>query len=191
MNYHLKQAVTVVILVVLFFISNVEWEAGATSWAELDPQDVIERAEVVVVGTYDFEGKDVSSSGIFTGYPFYVKKVYRGEATEKITAGIDEFDIGLVSDWQENGGEYLLFLKQQDDADFLVPVAVPNGMIEMKDGEVQGEKAKAYSEFLASEAEKEPVENEETENSSLVGVGAIVVIVTLIVGFIVYKKRNK
>ncbi|USK50799.1 hypothetical protein LIT38_04870 [Bacillus sp. CMF12] len=66
----------------------------ATKWLELNPEKVESRSQVIVLGTYNFKSKQKSSKGIFYGRQFQVEKVYKGEAAETITAGIDIYDAG-------------------------------------------------------------------------------------------------
>ncbi|RPF50404.1 hypothetical protein [Aquisalibacillus elongatus] len=48
-----------ILLVVSFFlfIMLISVTATATSWEELKPQEVVDRAEVIVAGKYDFTSK--------------------------------------------------------------------------------------------------------------------------------------
>lgn len=64
---------TATIFLSMMVVTNV----SATSWVEMDPEEVSERAEVVVSGTYDFTGKAVPSDFIFAGFTFNVENVYR------------------------------------------------------------------------------------------------------------------
>jgi len=109
---------------------------SATSWVDLDPEEVEKRAEVVVLGTYDFSKNPKGHESVFEGYPFYVKSVYKGSTEEVIIVGIDGFDVGWAKEFQENDGTFLLFLERLDKAAFLTPVGGPNGMIQVVDDQV-------------------------------------------------------
>ncbi|MGM7702371.1 hypothetical protein ACSVDE_11650 [Pseudalkalibacillus sp. Hm43] len=109
----------------------------ATSWVELKPEVVVERADVVVKGTYDFSSKPKTSTFIFGGYEFNINEIYKGETTNPEIVGIDAADVGWAEDFQNDGGEFLLLLEKVETADFLVPVAGPNGMIQVKNGQVE------------------------------------------------------
>lgn len=101
----------------------------ATSWGGLEPEEVNDKAEVIVLGTYDFSSKPISSQFIFQGVVFNVKSVYRGDVSEQLIAGIDVYDASWAEEFQSEDGEFLLFLEKSDQANFLTPVAGPNGMI--------------------------------------------------------------
>jgi hypothetical protein len=139
-------------------------DASATKWVELNPEEVIERADVIVVGKYDISA-DAEHDSVYAGYPFKTSKVYKGEVMNPMIVGIDQYDIGIVEEFQENGGEYLLFL-EDGEADFLVPVAGPNGMIELENGEVRvrdGVDSELYKEVLSKKSEK-PVDQADADN---------------------------
>lgn len=144
--------------------------ASATSWVELKPEEVNKRAEVIVLGKYNFSTQSQKSKFIFQGYEFIVSKVYKGDAPHDLIAGIDIYDVGWAKDFQENGGEFLLFLEESEETDFLVPVAGPNGMIHIKDGKVMAESVanRSYYEKILNSQGKEPSAQEkskETHNS--------------------------
>ncbi len=109
----------------------------ATSWVELKPEEVVERADVIIKGTYDFSSKPRSSSFIFDGYEYHINDLYKGELTTHEIVGIDAADVGWAEEFQDDGGEFLLLLEKVEKADFLVPVAGPNGMIQVKNGQVE------------------------------------------------------
>lgn len=124
---------------------------SATSWIEMEPQEVSDRAEVVISGTYDFSSKSIASEFIFQGYTFAVENVYKGEATKQIIAGIDMYDVGWAEGFQNEGGEFLLFLEKSDSATFLTPVGGPNGMVQVLHGIINNEIEEIstyYADFL-------------------------------------------
>jgi hypothetical protein len=74
----------------------------ATSWVELSVEEVTERADVIVYGTYDFSDELTNGTEmVFHGTKFIVKDVYKGESASQITVGIDPFDIGWVDEFQK------------------------------------------------------------------------------------------
>lgn len=166
---------------VLFFLTVfigmmvVGASVSATSWVELDPQEVSDRAEVIVIGKYDFTSKSISSDFIFQGYEFNVTSVYKGEASKKLLVGIDGYDVGWAEEFQNDGGEFLLFLEKTEDADFLLPVGGPNGMIQLSDGNVEHHNdasKRFYEEFLKEQSKEQPKElsastRETNQNSRL------------------------
>ncbi|EWG13055.1 hypothetical protein [Cytobacillus firmus] len=98
----------------------------AAKWVELKPEEIVSRAQIIVLGTYNFNSKLKSGKSFFYGSQFHVEKVYRGEAAEIITAGIDQNDTGWAEEFQQEGGKFLLFLEKTKEARFLVPVAGSN-----------------------------------------------------------------
>lgn len=161
--------------IVLFFtsfsIGSIQGEA--TSWAILEPEEVLSRAEVVVLGKYNFSSSPIiGEHPIFNGYDFEVTKVYKGQdIPSAITAGIDGFDNGWVDEFQEQGGEMLLFLEKRD-ASFLTPVGGPNGMIQINNGQVvhPEEKIRNFYEDFLKEEPKETVSekiNHEVSNNQI------------------------
>lgn len=151
----------------LFSLGFSHSSAMATSWAQMNPETVNSRAELIVLGKYDFKGERVEGKEIFSGYEFKVEKVYRGTANDTILAGIDMFDVGWVDEFQQEGGKFLLLLEKGKERDFLVPVGGPNGMIAVKDGTVIGENKTFYENILHS-AEKEPLDLGQEEPVDLV-----------------------
>ena len=53
------------------------------------------------------------------------------------SAGIDYNDVGWIEEFQIEDGEFLLLLEKSKDADFLIPVGGPNGMIQVYNGKVE------------------------------------------------------
>ncbi|GGD13932.1 hypothetical protein [Pontibacillus salipaludis] len=171
--------------------------ASATSWVEIEPQEVVDRAEVVVSGTYNFSSQPEPSDFIFQGQEFDITHVYKGEVANPITAGIDGFDVGWVEEYQEEGGEFLLFLEASKDADFLIPVAGPNGMVQLKGGKVVGPNQAFYEDFLKSHPEQtiatevEPSPDTQDEHSSFLVYGSILVLIGVGVAFFLYRYKKK
>ena len=123
----------------------------ATSWVELEAEEVNDRAQVIVRGTYNFSKKAMFNYSNFQRVDFQVNRVYRGEAAEIISAGIDEYDLGWAEEFQDEGGEFLLFLEVGKQVNFLIPIGGPNGMVHIKGGEVMDvteEKRVVYEEIL-------------------------------------------
>jgi len=140
-------------LAILFSVASLIFasHAAATSWVDLPPEEVAARADIVVQGRYDFESEAKDGAAIFVGYPFIVEKVYKGVASALLTAGIDGFDIGWASEFQTEGGHFLLFLEETEQAPFLIPVGGPNGMIQLNNGLIQpnmGEEAAYFQTYL-------------------------------------------
>lgn len=173
----------------------------ATSWVELTAEEVADRADVIVYGTYDFS--DELSNGtemVFHGTEFLVKDVYEGESASQITVGIDPFDIGWVEEFQNDGGEFLLFL--EDGEDFLLPVGGPNGMIQVHGGQVidsNEERRVFYQEILESPSNEPNVLASSTEESNLKNptinmllyIGIIFIVGTILASWYKRNQRNK
>jgi len=126
--------------------------AFATLWEELSPEEVEERADVIVKGKFDFSAETTSSgrTGPFVGVLFKIEKDYRGNFFNEVTAGIDYNDVSRIKEFQNNGGEFLLFLKHTPIA-ILGSVGGPNGVVFIKNGEVKNEDRKSkeyFEEFL-------------------------------------------
>lgn len=173
-------------------------KVSATSWAEMDSQEVKDRAKVIVSGTYDFSSKPISSDFIFQGFKFNVNKIYQGDVPAKLIAGIDMFDVGWAEEFQGEGGEFLLFLEENEKANFLIPVGGPNGMVQISGGKLEHSSEtnkKVYEEILKMEVKPsnsgsgETITADQGSNSTplllisggiLVGLLALVFIVRLL-----------
>ncbi|WP_409250639.1 hypothetical protein V1502_10705 [Bacillus sp. SCS-153A] len=170
----------------------------ATSWVELEPQEVVNRAEVIVMGTYDFTSEPKPSDFIFQGFEFTVNSVYKGDPSKQFTAGIDYNDTGWAEDFQNKGGVFLLFLEKSTDADFLIPVGGPNGMIQVYEGEIENiteEKRDFFEEFLKSHTEKTIVREVETPSNVMKEISYLLLSVGIFVGglflFLLYRRKRK
>lgn len=175
--------------------------AHATTWAELTPEEVEELAEVIVLGTYDFSKEPKRTTFVFQGYPFQVEAVYRGTAAETITVGIDDFDVGWASEFQETGGTFLLFLHKVEEVDFLVPVAGPNGMIHVENNQVAQNQAmrnsnekKDYYEAILQGQSKAPEQNNsehDMEKSGYVYLWALPILGVILILFWYVSRKFK
>ncbi|TQS75391.1 hypothetical protein DX933_06685 [Ornithinibacillus gellani] len=170
---------------------------SATSWAELDSAEILERTDVIVEGTYDFTARPKQSKYIFQGYPFHVKNVYAGEAYEMTTIGIDEMDVGWAEEFQVDGGVFLLFLERKKDTNFLVPVAGPNGMLQVMDDQLQddsSEKSKLFQMVSKQTNVKLPTEGKEKWAFSFTNetlyYGIAIIIGGIIVSILLFRKKR-
>lgn len=168
-GYKLKPLTLISILIITTLIITIGFSNAvqATSWAELDADDVIAEAEVIVIGKYDLSERGATKTTIFLGETFKVKGVYKGEATKTMSAGINVHDYGWVNEFQVEGGEFLLFLEENtEQGDFLVPVGGPNGMIQILEGKVIGQtnKNKKIYEKILKEQSTAPLKNEVERN---------------------------
>lgn len=173
----------------------------ATSWVELSVEEVTERANMIVYGTYDFSDELTNGTEmVFHGTVFKVKEVYKGESASQIKVGIDPFDIGWVDEFQNDGGEFLLFLEEGED--FLLPVGGPNGMIQVQDGQVvesDEEKRLFYQNVFESSSQEPNVLASSTEESNLKNptinmllyIGIIFILGTILTSWFKRYQRNK
>ena len=118
----------------------------------------------------DFTSKPKPSKFVFRGLDFNIKNVYKGDVSEQIiTAGIDYNDVGWAEEFQNEDGEFLLLLEKSKDADFLIPVGGPNGMIQVyngKVGESNDERRTFFEDFLKSQPQKTIEKKVENNNDS-------------------------
>jgi len=178
---------TIVSLVLAFlFIFYLESQISATLSEDLEPEEVLDRADVIVLGEYDFSADPTCEDKIFCSLKFDVDQTYRGKASTTMTAGIDRYDFGLVEEFQLNGGKILLFLEENGRVGYLTPVGGGhNGMIQTKDGEIyheKQEKKEFYEEFLK--------EQNKTENSSVFLYIILGLVATVIIYLVSKRKRG-
>lgn len=192
------------LLMVTVFLSLFTFnQVFATSWVELSVEEVAERANVIVYGTYDFSDELTNDTEmVFHGTKFIVKDVYKGESASQITVGIDPFDIGWVDEFQNDGGEFLLFLEEGED--FLLPVGGPNGMIQVQDDQVieSDEEKRLFYQNVLESSSQEPnvlVLASSTEESNLKNptinmllyIGIIFIVGTILTSWFKRSRRNK
>jgi hypothetical protein len=114
----------------------------ATSWKKLSANEVISSAEVIVQGSYDQNGFNQYDyvGGLWVPFKFRVERYYKGTGTNIIDAAIPHLDIGWVKEFQENNGSFILFLKRDSqNAELLIPVGGPNGMVQLMNGIIQNQ----------------------------------------------------
>lgn len=185
----------VIILTLSAFIATLSngTTVFATKWVELEPQEVSDRAETVVIGKYDFTSKAKKSGYIFQGYEFNVTHVYKGDVSQQIIVGIDENAIGTSDEFQRGGGEFLLFLEKPEGVNFLIPVGGPNGMIRISNGTVEHytEDSKIfYEEFLQGDSKEPNQENVQNNSSLYISLGVLLGICVIGLLFFFRKKRR-
>lgn len=192
-----------ILLFASFFLSIMitSITVSATSWVELKPQEVVDRAEVIITGKYDFTSKPKHSGFVFQGLEFNVKNVYKGDISEQIiTAGIDYNDVGWAEEFQNEEGEFLLFLEKSKDADFLIPVGGTNGMIQVHKEKVEGtndERRTFFEDFLKLQPEKTVETKFNTDNNSQNNKSYVFlyvstsVLVVMAVIFLLYRYKRK
>ncbi|WP_108670967.1 hypothetical protein [Peribacillus acanthi] len=176
-----------VISVFLIFTSN----AIASSWVQLEPEVVVERADVVVIGTYDFSSRPEKDDMILHGYEFNVQEVFLGEVTNPVTVGIDFYDVAWAKEFQKKGGLFLLFLEKAKGIDYLVPVGGPNGMVNIFNGKVKEGIAKSnsfYEKYLQGNDSKSV--NVSSNKSAIYWFGSLLVVVGLLVIFLIFRRKK-
>jgi hypothetical protein len=172
----------------------------ATSWVEIEPQDIVDRADAILMGEYDFTSDPKPMEFVFQGLEFHIKTVYKGEAAQQEIVGIDYYDMGWAKEFQEEGGEFLLFLEKDKEADFLIPISGANGMVLVQDGEVKApnkERKLVFENYLESHSGKTLTGNGEFRRGGkqegsflLLYVGAGVA-AGIIVCFLIYRYKRK
>lgn len=196
----MKRQITIIFFSLFLSVMLINSEVHATSWVEFEPEEVHKRADVIVMGQYDFTSKPQGRNMVFTSYEFNVQKVYKGDVPDKIRAGIDGYDVGWVDEFQKDGGEFLLFLDKNKEYSFLTPVGGPNGMIQISDGNVQHHNVTSrayYEEFLRKQTEKpvvktsnEAVQNDDNDYTYLY-VGLIIFFVCLGIFLLLRSRKTK
>lgn len=175
-DFSLESMVLIVrIKIWLFFIFfvvllGINSQALATSWVTLDPEEVVNRSEIVVLGKYDISSEKITGeSSLFEGVKFKVKKVYKGgDVGTEIVAGLNGFDFGWVEEFQREGGELILFLENSQSS-FLTPVGGPNGMVQINEGEIIDpvlSRKQFFEDFLQSIEQEKSEEIESSKQSS-------------------------
>ncbi|TFB22133.1 hypothetical protein E3U55_07470 [Filobacillus milosensis] len=155
----------VLLLMLIVFAVSTNGEVSATSYETLEPQKVVDRAEIIVIGQYNFESNPEESDFIYRGYKFNVEQVIDGDVHDKFIAGIDIYDVSWAKEFQKEGGKFLLLLEQAEFADYTIPVVAQNGMVKILDGKVVENNSKRlfYEEFLEENSSVTSVK----ENSNL------------------------
>ncbi|KJB88151.1 hypothetical protein AZ66_08900 [Paenibacillus sp. E194] len=173
-------------------------QVSATSWVYLEPDKVMERASVIVQGTYDFKRQQAGSRQSFSWerYEFQVRRVYKGDVPPTITAGIHWDDVTQIRSGQEEGDEILLFLEKNDREDFLVPVGGPNGIVPIRNGEIRDfeeSKKKVYTHFITDRVFKEPNASLPIQlgRTDYIRYGLIAAAILFVVSFFAWKNRRQ
>lgn len=155
----------------------------AATYDLLKPQEVEERAHIIVRGTYVFNDDTIPGERMFTGYEFMVKEVLKGEVEiGGMIVGLQAYDTSWVREHQERGGDFLLFAEKDELIEFYVPVLGSNGLIQILDDRVLDEDKKRATYF------EKLINGKETRDTPLfilIGMGIAVVL------SIVVKKRAK
>lgn len=87
-----------------------------------------------------------------------------------------------------------MFLENSESADFLTPVAGPNGMVQIFNGEVNrpNKEAKTFFEdFLKSKTSEETSIQEQNENSYMVLYIILGVLVSIMISVLIYRLIRK
>ncbi|MEH7235618.1 hypothetical protein [Bacillus sp. JJ1562] len=188
-----------VVLLTCLFLSLVIISVSATSWPELEPQQVLDRAEVIVMGQYDFSSKAKRGESVFQGREFKVSSVYKGDVSSQLTVGIDHYDEGWAEEFQDKDGVFLLFLEESENGKLLLPVSGPNGMIQVLDGKIEepnDAKRAFFEEFLKETPTKtfeiaKADQNDKRSVPLLLIVGSIICILVFISIYLKKRKSNQ
>lgn len=126
-----------VILVISLMMTVIPLSAVATSWAQLTPEELIERAEIIAAGRYIIDDAErFDGQGMWVPFTFEVDQYYRGDGTSRIEAAIEQYDVGWAKEFQDQGGRFLIFL-YKEEGQLWLPVGGPNGMVQLKDGKIE------------------------------------------------------
>ncbi|EDL65634.1 hypothetical protein [Bacillus sp. SG-1] len=125
----------IVLLTILLLMINLK--TSATQWITLEPEEVMERANIIVVGQYDFSKDPMRTvRRLYRPYEFRISKTIKGEPPSSLLAGIYTQDISRMIEFQAEGGEFLLFLEKESYSKYALPVGGPNGTLMLMDGEL-------------------------------------------------------
>lgn len=156
--------VTIYMLLTILLTVVVSNPASATSWIKMEPNEVINKAQIVVSGQYvipEHQNQWGNIEGMWVPFDFKVDGYYQGSGKSSIKAAIEQFDVGWVKDHQDTGGKFVLFL-HKDKESYWIPVGGPNGMVTTINGKVTNNEAKdqvAYTEYLS----KTPLQKPDSE----------------------------
>lgn len=183
------------IFLVLILFSLITQGVSATSWAEMDPDEVMERAEVVVIGQYDFSKPQKQKvQQIFLPYQFKAANTLYGSPPSPLIVGIDMYDVGWAEEFQNEGGEFLLFLERDGNSNFLLPVGGPNGMVQLVDGKVSDQGERALYEKISKKTnvniETKSLEQDSNSNSYTFLYMAAALMVVLVGAYVLYRFKN-
>jgi hypothetical protein len=124
----------------LLFCISLLWmnsSPAATQWLTLEPEEVMDRANIIVIGRYDFSKDPMRTvRRVFKPYEFKVSQVLKGNPPSTLIAGIATHDISEEEEFQNQGGEFLLFIEKESYSKYALPVGGPNGTIQLMDGEL-------------------------------------------------------
>ncbi|WP_409252754.1 hypothetical protein V1502_02160 [Bacillus sp. SCS-153A] len=169
----------VVLFTVLLLLINTR--TSATQWMTLEPEEVVDRADIIVVGQYDFSKDPMRTvRHLYRPYEFKVSKTIKGEAPSTLLAGVLTANIPRVIEYQEQGGEFLLFLEKESHSKHALPVGGPNGTLKLMDGEL-------YHPGFSHKALYEKVERD-IEGPSRVG-PAVIFLICASLSVLLYFKR--
>jgi hypothetical protein len=178
-------------LIAFYVIFCTSIQTSASTYVQIEPEEVVNRAEIVVIGKYNFTSDPVQTEHIFRGYEFQVDKVINGDVSGDIIAGIDMNDVSGSKEFQEDGGQFLLFLEQEEIASFPIPVVAQNGMVKIQNGALVDEefgKRSFYKKYLN---EKAPGYLEATATSTIYISMGIALSLLIFLFLYVKKKRSK
>lgn len=123
----------------------------AIDWTKLEPQEVIEQADLIVQGRYRFD-QEVEHQNTWHFYPFESAQVISGTPPSNWLAGIEASDRGRARKHQEQGGQFILFLESESGGRY-IPVAGPNGMVDILNGKIinmDQSDMQVYTEYIHS-----------------------------------------
>ncbi|UFT98412.1 hypothetical protein KO561_14565 [Radiobacillus kanasensis] len=155
----------------------------ATLWDEIEPHEVVDQATVVVEGTFDFSADSMADEKTmpYCGKKFNVEKSYKRDVPDQITAGIDCADGSILENFQAEGGRFLLFLKSDPKVGLRVTVGGSNGIVKLKDGNVEEEneeRREFFEEYL----------DDQNDNGDPWSLYLLIILGVLVVWYFISKK---
>ncbi|WP_449536554.1 hypothetical protein [Ferdinandcohnia sp. Marseille-Q9671] len=180
---------SLLLVIIVIFCTSIQ--TSASTYFQLEPEEVVNRAEIVVIGKYNFTSDPVQTEHIFRGYEFHVDKMIKGDVPSEIIAGIDMNDVPGAKEFQEDDGQFLLFLEKEELESFPIPVVAQNGMVKIQNGALVDEefgKRSFYKKYLNEHA---PEILEATATSIIYNSIGIAFSIIVLLFLYVKKKRSK
>lgn len=177
---HAKNSIIILLITVLMTISSYVY---ATSWVKLEPEEVVDKSQIVVTGKYRIPDMNrFRQKDMWIPFEFTVEKYYKGSGRQLIQVAIEQYDIGWSKKFQNEEGSFLLFL-YKDKEDFWIPVGGPNGMIQILNREIinrSPDEVKYYKNYLSKLNPKMPEKDSNHENNKwlllIIGISLVIVV---------------
>ncbi len=97
----------------------------ATKWAELNPEEVESRSQVIVLGTYNFKSKPKSGKSNFYGSQFHVEKVLKEKQQKTSRQALKYSMMDGLRNFSRMAESFCYFWKKQRKHAFLFLLLAP------------------------------------------------------------------